>query len=194
MFGSLLSTTAFPSVSAGPSDRIASTIGKFHGVITPTTPIGVRRAVDVRPGVSDGSTCPSGCEIREAAWSSWPIDAVISNAAFGGIAPDSRTIHPVISSRWRSSSSPARRTIAARSVIGSAAQPGCARAADRAAAATDAASATPAVPSTSPVAGSTVSIVSGASIHPSLKIFPVQSRSRRRSSTACAVVLMTRLL
>ena len=58
VFGSHFSTTALPSASAGASERIASTIGKFHGVITPTTPIGTRRAVDVRPGVSDGSTMP----------------------------------------------------------------------------------------------------------------------------------------
>ena len=50
-----------------------------------------------------------------------------------------------------------------------------ARAADCAARATEAAFATPAVPSTSPVAGSVVSIVSGASTQPSLKILPVQS-------------------
>ncbi len=59
VFRSLLSTTAFPSTSAGPSDRIASTIGKFQGVITPTTPIGTRRAVEVRPGIGDGSSCSS---------------------------------------------------------------------------------------------------------------------------------------
>ena len=60
VFGSLLSTTALPSTSAGPSERIASTIGKFQGVITPTTPIGARRAVDVRPGTGDVSSCSSG--------------------------------------------------------------------------------------------------------------------------------------
>ena len=67
VFGSLFRTTALPSTSAGASERIASTIGKFHGVMTPTTPSGVRRAVDVRPGVIDGSTCPIGCEISPAA-------------------------------------------------------------------------------------------------------------------------------
>ena len=35
-----LSTAALPSTSAGPSERIASTSGKFQGVITPTTPSG----------------------------------------------------------------------------------------------------------------------------------------------------------
>ena len=59
VFGSLLSTTALPSTSAGPSDRIASTSGKFQGVITPTTPIGTRRAVEVRPGTGDVSSCSS---------------------------------------------------------------------------------------------------------------------------------------
>ena len=121
VFGSLLSTTAFPSTSAGPSERIASTIGKFQGVITPTTPIGARRAVDVRPGTGDVSSCSSGNEIREAASLSCPIDAPISCSTFGGIAPDSRTIQPVISALWRSSSSAARVTTATRSFIGSAA-------------------------------------------------------------------------
>ena len=77
-----------------------------------------------------------------------------------------------------------------RSAIGVAAQAGWARAADFAAAATDAAFATPAVPRTVPVAGSIVSIVCGASIQPSLKIFPVHSSSVRRFATACSVVLM----
>jgi hypothetical protein len=60
VFGSLLRTAVLPSTSAGPSERIASTSGKFHGVITPTTPIGTRFAIDERPGASDGSTWPCG--------------------------------------------------------------------------------------------------------------------------------------
>ena len=49
-------TIVLPSTSAGPIERIASTIGKFHGVITPIAPTGTRRAVLLRPGVSDGSS------------------------------------------------------------------------------------------------------------------------------------------
>ena len=35
-----LSTTALPAASAGAKPHEAIGIGKFHGVITPTTPIG----------------------------------------------------------------------------------------------------------------------------------------------------------
>jgi hypothetical protein len=35
-----LSTTVFPHASAGPSFQEAISIGKFHGVINPTTPSG----------------------------------------------------------------------------------------------------------------------------------------------------------
>ena len=104
--------------------------------------------------------------------SSWPIEAVISTSALGGIEPDSRTSQPSTSARWRSSSSATRRITAIRSVNGVAAHSRWAPAADAVARATASASAAPAVPSTSPVAGSIVSIVSGASTHPSLKIFP----------------------
>ena len=44
--GDGLSTTAFPSASAGAITRMPSTSGKFHGVITPTTPTGTRSARD----------------------------------------------------------------------------------------------------------------------------------------------------
>ena len=198
VFGSDLRITALPSASAGPTERAGRTTGKFHGQITPTTPTGTRWAMLVRPGIIDGSTCPSGCEISAAAISNCPIDALSSLSALGGIEPDSRTSQPVSSSRWRSISSPARRTTAARSVNGVAAHSRWALAADSAALATASAFPAPAVPSTSPVAGSVLSMVSGASTQPSLKMRPDQvfSSPRRLSpaglSTTC--VLMSPLL
>jgi hypothetical protein len=162
------STTALPSASAGPTERMASTYGKFQGVITPTTPTGTRRAMLVRPGVSDGSSMPSGCETSAAAMSSCPIEAVTSTSALPRMQPDSRTSSSTSSARWRSIVSAARLITATRSVSGVAAQSRWAAAAEAAARATEAASPPPAVPSTSPVAGSTVSIVAGASTQPSL--------------------------
>ena len=174
VLGSDLRITALPSASAGPTERAGSTTGKFHGQITPTTPTGVRRATLVRPGTKEGSTWPSGCEISAAAISNWPFEAVSSLSAFGGIEPDSRTSQPISSSRCCSIRSAARRTTAARSVKGVAAHSRCARAADSAALATVSALPAPAVPRTSPVAGSVLSMVSGASTQPSLKMRPDQ--------------------
>jgi hypothetical protein len=189
VLGSDLRITAFPSASAGPTERAGSTSGKFHGQITPTTPTGTRRAMLERPGVIDGSTWPSGCEMSAAAISNWPIEALTSLSAFGGIAPPSRTIQPTISARWRSSSSAARRTTAARSANDVAPHSRWARAADAAARATAGASPAPAVPITSPVAGSVTASVSGASLQPSLKMRPVQTFSS--PSRDCASVRST---
>ena len=89
--------------------------------MTATTPTGTRRADDDRPGVSDGSITPSGCEISAAAMSSWPADADTSCAALPGIAPPSRISQRSISGRCSSSSADARRTTATRSLNGVAA-------------------------------------------------------------------------
>ena len=51
-----LSTTVFPHASAGPSFHDAMSIGKFHGVIRPTTPSG-SCSVIVRPS-AHGSVVP----------------------------------------------------------------------------------------------------------------------------------------
>ena len=40
--GDGLSTTALPSASAGATTRMPRMSGKFHGVIAPTTPRGMR--------------------------------------------------------------------------------------------------------------------------------------------------------
>ena len=152
----------------------------------------------VLSGVSDGSSRLSGMEANAAAWSSWPTEAVISCATLPGIEPVSRMSQPESSSRLASMISPARLTMAMRSANGVAAQAACAAAADLAARAIVSGSPPPAVPRISPVAGSTVSIVTGASIQPSLKIFPVQRLSSSRLPTsvpaAGSVVMLMALL
>ena len=65
--GSGLSRTAFPSASAGATDRMPRMMGTLNGEITATTPAGTCRAIDSR-GCSLGSTCPIGCPGSAAAW------------------------------------------------------------------------------------------------------------------------------
>jgi hypothetical protein len=47
--GSLI-TAVQPAASAGASERIVSTTGEFQGAITPATPIGWRRIIEMLPG------------------------------------------------------------------------------------------------------------------------------------------------
>ncbi|CKR01852.1 Uncharacterised protein [Mycobacterium tuberculosis] len=44
-----LTSTALPAASAGAMAQDAITIGKFHGVITPTTPIGSLKVTSTPP-------------------------------------------------------------------------------------------------------------------------------------------------
>ena len=54
-----LKTTVFPQTSAGAIFQLGIAIGKFHGVITPTTPIGIRTLIWNLFGSSDGVVCPN---------------------------------------------------------------------------------------------------------------------------------------
>ena len=47
--GEGLTTTVLPRASAGAMTRMPSTRGKFHGVITATTPTGTRSETEERP-------------------------------------------------------------------------------------------------------------------------------------------------
>ena len=80
---------------------------------------------------------------------------MIWNPANGPMAPLSRISQPVISSAFACQRSPARRSTAALSVYGAAAQSRCASAAAVAALCTSAWVAAPMVASCSPVAGDT---------------------------------------
>src|SRR6476469_3458575 len=54
-----LNTTVFPNASAGAIFQAGMAIGKFQGVINPTTPIGSRVISTSTPGRTDGSFSPA---------------------------------------------------------------------------------------------------------------------------------------
>ena len=54
-----LNTTVFPQTSAGAIFQDGMAIGKFQGVITPTTPIGMRTLMLNLSRSSDGVVCPN---------------------------------------------------------------------------------------------------------------------------------------
>ena len=53
-----LKTTVLPATSAGAIFQDGIAIGKFHGVITPMTPIGIRTDIWNLLRSSDGVVCP----------------------------------------------------------------------------------------------------------------------------------------
>ena len=53
-----LKTTVFPQTSAGAIFQLGMAIGKFHGVIAPTTPTGMRTLIWNLSGISDGVVWP----------------------------------------------------------------------------------------------------------------------------------------
>ena len=57
--GSGLRMTALPRASAGATERMPRMIGTLNGEMTPTTPAGIRRAIDSR-GCSLASSSPYG--------------------------------------------------------------------------------------------------------------------------------------
>ena len=52
------STTVLPQISAGASFQAGMALGKFHGVIRPTTPIGLRSANMWTRSRSEGTSMP----------------------------------------------------------------------------------------------------------------------------------------
>ena len=54
-----LKTTVSPHTSAGAIFQLGMAIGKFHGVIAPTTPTGRRTLIWNLSGISDGVVCPN---------------------------------------------------------------------------------------------------------------------------------------
>ena len=54
-----LKTTVFPQTSAGAIFQDGIAIGKFHGVMTPTTPIGIRTDIWNLSRSSDGVVWPN---------------------------------------------------------------------------------------------------------------------------------------
>ena len=53
-----LNTDVHPETSAGAIFHSGMAMGKFHGVIRPTTPIGWRSVMENLPLSSDGIVCP----------------------------------------------------------------------------------------------------------------------------------------
>ena len=76
--GDGLISTALPSASAGAITRMPSTSGKFHGVITPTSPTGTRSQMESRPGCVVGTSSPGEREASAAASMSSLVAAAIS--------------------------------------------------------------------------------------------------------------------
>ena len=54
-----LKTTVLPQTSAGAIFQLGMAIGKFHGVIAPTTPTGMRTLIWNLSGISDGVVWPN---------------------------------------------------------------------------------------------------------------------------------------
>ena len=65
--GDGLTSTALPSARAGAMTRMPRTSGKFHGVMTPTSPSGIRSDNEKRPACPEGSTSPVAREASAAA-------------------------------------------------------------------------------------------------------------------------------
>ena len=55
-----LKTAVFPSSRLGPSIHSGTANGKFHGVMTATTPQGLRRMKASFSGISEATTSPIG--------------------------------------------------------------------------------------------------------------------------------------
>lgn len=181
--GSGLRITALPRASAGATDRMARIRGKLNGAMTPTTPTGTRFDM-LRRGASLGRISPSACEGRAAPSKHSCAATCVSSWALGRREPDSRMIQRSISSACRCHRSPARRSTAARSVCGRAAQSRWAATARSTARSRSPSSARPTLPSVAPVAGSTT-LISPAppGIQSPAKIFPCQMDSSRSAIT-----------
>ena len=140
--GSGLRTTAFPSASAGATERMDRTKGTLKGEMTATTPAGMRRSMLIR-GCGEWSSSPYGAVASVAASRHSAAHTAVSSRPRPRVPPDSRVTHSTMSPACSSNSSAARRRTAARSNGLRSAQAGCVCAARAAAAVTSAASAAP---------------------------------------------------
>ena len=83
-----LNTTVLPNASAGAIFHAGIAIGKFHGVISPTTPIGSRVISTSTPGRTDGSFSPgeaqrfAGEELEDVPGADGFADALRQRLAF----------------------------------------------------------------------------------------------------------------
>ena len=94
-----LRTTQFPYASAGAAFQAGIAIGKFHGVISPTTPIGSRVISTLMPGRTEESTSPDRRRHSPAKnLKIWPA-RVTSPMPSGRVLPSSRESKVPSSSR-----------------------------------------------------------------------------------------------
>jgi hypothetical protein len=121
-----LRTTAFPAASAGATDRLDSCIGKFHGLMTATTPAGVRYTRLSLPGMSDGMMRPvTWCGTDDAS-SITARTRLHSRSALAAVPPVSWISQPVISALRASITAAAASMISARRAGEAAAHSRCA--------------------------------------------------------------------
>ncbi|PAV93395.1 hypothetical protein WR25_22715 [Diploscapter pachys] len=141
--GDGFSTIVLPASSAGPTLNIARIIGKFHGAMAPTTPIG---------------TCRVSLSSVAAPFSHIPAPPTSPWASAWGL-PCSRVSRRLNESRLARIASPSASIIRRRSAIGVAAQPGKASRAALTAASRSSRDASGACAITASVAGLTTSNV-----------------------------------
>ena len=121
-----LSTTALPHPRAGATERMESVKGKFHGLMTPTTPSGSRKTKLVLPGVFEGRICPVMRVGKVAASRREPTARLTSTLPLITEEPDSARISWTTAARFSSIESAARLRICERFLGGSAANSTCA--------------------------------------------------------------------
>ena len=94
----------FPYASAGAIFHAGIAIGKFHGVMTLTTPIGSRVTDTSMPGRTESSRCPLGCSTAPAKYLRICPARTTSPRASGSVLPSSRASRsPSSSARARTS-------------------------------------------------------------------------------------------
>ncbi|MNH17374.1 hypothetical protein D3C79_770430 [compost metagenome] len=109
-----LTTTALPSARAGAIERWVRCKGKFHGLMTPTTPKALRYTRLSLPGTLESTIRPCTRDGNDAASSAIARAAPHSSCALSRVLPDSRMIHSTISSRRRSNTATTSCSTAAR--------------------------------------------------------------------------------
>ena len=85
-----LNTTVLPNASAGAIFHAGIAIGKFHGVISPTTPTGSRVISTSTPGRTDGSFSPGSRSASPAKNLKMCPARTVSPMPSGSVFPSSR--------------------------------------------------------------------------------------------------------
>jgi hypothetical protein len=101
-----LKTTQLPKASAGAIFHAGIAIGKFHGAIRPTTPIGSRNTSTPTPGRTDRRISPPGRSASPAKNLKIIAARTVSPMPSGSVLPSSRESRRPISSLRASSSLP----------------------------------------------------------------------------------------